>query len=71
MNTHLIKASKTGLTGGLISGLISGALNYYFLPFPNSLIDNAIGHTISGFFCGLVSAIIGILLFIKNLEKNV
>jgi hypothetical protein len=49
-----------------IGGLISAGLNYYVLPFPHSAADNAVGHGMSGFFCGLVSGFVGVLLYARQ-----
>ncbi len=57
------EALKGGLIGGTIGGVVSAGLNYYVLPFPDSAKDNAIGHGITGFICGLVSGVIGILIY--------
>jgi hypothetical protein len=63
MKAKIGAAATNGLLGGIVSGIISGLLNYYLLPFPGTPLDNAIGHGVGGFFCGLVSCIIGILVY--------
>jgi hypothetical protein len=55
-----------GLVAGIVSCCISAMLNYFILPFPKSIINNAISHGIGGFFSGSISAIVGILLYTKQ-----
>jgi hypothetical protein len=62
-NTELV---INGLVAGIVSCCISAALNYFILPFPRSMISNAVGHGIGGFFSGSISAIVGILLSMKQ-----
>jgi ABC-type antimicrobial peptide transport system permease subunit len=60
-----------GLIGGFVGGVISGLLNYFLLPFPATPLDNAIGHGISGFFCGFVSGCVGVALYMfHNKRRN-
>jgi len=62
---------KSGAIAGLGSAVISFLLNYYLLPFPATSLDNAIGHGIGGFFCGFISAFIGVLVYmLHNRMKN-
>jgi uncharacterized membrane protein YeaQ/YmgE (transglycosylase-associated protein family) len=61
---------KNGLIGGVLSGIISALLNYSILPFPQSIQDNAIGHGFSGFFSGLISAVIAVLIYIRHLQQR-
>lgn len=60
------EALKTGLIGGALGGLVSAGLNYYVLPVPGSTADNAIGHGMTGFFCGLASGVIGVLIYARH-----
>jgi hypothetical protein len=59
-------ALKSGLIGGAVGGLISAGLNYALLPFPHSAAANAFGHGMSGFFCGLLSGFVGVLLHARS-----
>lgn len=59
-------ALRSGLVGGAVGGLISAGLNYALLPFPHSPAANAFGHGMSGFFCGLVSGFVGVLLYARS-----
>ena len=63
MKAKISAAATNGLIGGLISGVISALLNYYLLPFPETPLDNVIGHGIGGFFCGFISCVIGIMIY--------
>ncbi len=62
-------ALKSGLIGGAVGGLISAGLNYTLLPFPQSAADNAFGHGMSGFFCGLLSGFVGVLLHARAARR--
>jgi hypothetical protein len=57
---------KSGFIAGTASAAISFLLNYYFLPFPATALDNAIGHGIGGFICGFISAFMGVLIFMLH-----
>jgi uncharacterized membrane protein len=72
VKTVIGEAVKNGLIGGVLSGIISALLNYYLLPFPNTAFDNAMGHGFGGFFCGLISCVIGILIYASqhNAQKS-
>ncbi len=60
------RALRSGIAGGLAGGLISGTLNYGLLPFPRTLVDNAVGHGMSGFFSGLAAAVVATLLAARH-----
>lgn len=60
------QALKGGLLGGALGGIVSAGLNYYILPFPGSSADNALGHGMTGFFCGLVSGFVGVLVYSRG-----
>jgi len=62
MQERLSEALKNGLIAGLFSAVVSVLLNYYVLPFPKSILANAFDHGIGGFFCGLVSAFIAVMI---------
>jgi predicted CDP-diglyceride synthetase/phosphatidate cytidylyltransferase len=63
MKAKISAAAINGLIGGLISAVVSALLNYYLLPFPETPLDNVIGHGIGGFFCGFISCVIGIMIY--------
>ena len=63
MRGNIIELLKGGFITGIVSAAISFLLNYYLLPFPGTLLDNAVGHGISGFMCGFLSASIGISIY--------
>ena len=63
MRENIIELLRSGFIAGIASAAISFLLNYYLLPFPVTLLDNAIGHGIGGFMCGFISAFVGVLIF--------
>jgi hypothetical protein len=63
MRGNISELLKSGFIAGTFSGVISFLLNYYVLPFPATLLDNAIGHGVGGFICGFISAALGVLIF--------
>ncbi len=63
MRENIIELLTNSVIAGGISALISFLLNYYLLPFPVTLLDNAIGHGIGGFMCGFISAFVGLLIY--------
>ncbi len=65
MKKTIGEALKSGVIGGTLGGGISGILNYCFLPFPQNILDNAVGHGISGFFCGFMAGAIGVVSYIR------
>lgn len=67
----LLKESiVSGLLGGIFGAIPSGLFNYYLIPFPQSLLDNAIGHSISGFISGYMAGFIGVLICLYRLKKH-
>ncbi len=63
MRENIIELLTNSILAGGISALISFLLNYYLLPFPVTLLDNAIGHGIGGFMCGFISAFVGLSIY--------
>ncbi len=57
---------KNGFIAGILSGTISALLNYFVLPFPVSVLRNAMSHGIGGFFSGFISAVVGIVVYLKQ-----
>lgn len=39
-------AIKNGLVGGIMGAIMSGLINYYLIPFPKTLLGNAIGNRV-------------------------
>jgi len=66
MRGNIIELFKSGFMAGIVSAAISFLLNYYLLPFPATLLDNAVGHGIGGFACGFISAFMGVLIYILH-----
>jgi len=63
MRENIGELLQGGFIAGTASAVISFLLNYYLLPFPETPLDNAIGHGIGGFMCGFISAFVGILIY--------
>jgi len=66
MRENFIELLKNGFMAGIASAVISFLLNYYLLPFPITLLDNAVGHGVGGFMCGFISAFMGLLIYILH-----
>jgi hypothetical protein len=66
MKQGMSELIKSGFIAGALSAGISFLLNYYLLPFPADMLDNAIGHGIGGFICGFISAFMGVLIFMLH-----
>jgi hypothetical protein len=66
MRENIIELLRSGFIAGVASAAISFLLNYYLLPFPATLLDNAIGHGIGGFICGFISAFMGVLIYMLH-----
>lgn len=60
------EALLAGLIGGVIAAVIAFAVAYFVVPAPLTLLDAAIGNGVSGFFSGLMSGFIGVLLALKK-----
>ncbi len=71
MRENIIGLLTNSIIAGGISAFISFLLNYYLLPFPVTLLDNAIGHGIGGFMCGFISAFVGLLIYVfhRRMQK--
>jgi hypothetical protein len=50
MNKNIVEALKNGMAGGILGAVVSALLNYFIVPFPKSVVDNVLGHSIGGFF---------------------
>lgn len=61
---------KSAMIGGMLCSVIAGLLNYYIFPFPKSVMDNVIGHSIGNFFSGFFAGIIGVLMYVKFHTDN-
>lgn len=57
---------KAGLIGMIISGVISFAINYFLIPCPSTVIQNAIGNGISGVLSGAISGSLGVFFYMKS-----
>lgn len=66
MTFEMKEAITAGLIGGLIAAVICMALNQYVVPFPQTPLDNTIGHGLSGLFSGLLSGFIGVFIALKK-----
>lgn len=70
MREHVSKIVKGGLLAGTISAVIAFLLNYYLLPFPETLFRNAMGHGIGGFIAGFISSCVGVTTFINHSQSR-
>ena len=64
----LSEASRISFIGALISAIITASLNYYILPFPDSIISNVIGHAIGGFICAFIGGFAAALVIISKFK---
>lgn len=64
MRQHIGELIKGGFMAGTISAVISFSLNFYLIPFPETGLDNAVGHGIGGFIAGFISAFMGVAVYI-------
>ncbi len=71
MRRHISEIVKGGFMAGAISAGISFLLNFYLLPFPETALDNAVGHGIGGFIAGFISAGMGITIFILHHRSRI
>lgn len=69
MKENISQSVKNGLIGGGLSAFASAFLNYFFLPFPQGIADNVIGHGVGGFFCGFISAAIAVLMVLQHRRR--
>ncbi len=70
MPKHIGVLVKNGVMAGAISAAIAFLLNYYLLPFPATLLENAIGHGVGSFMSGFISAAVGITLYMHHQRVN-
>lgn len=63
-------ALRTGLIGGVLGGAISGLINYFVMPMPAGLLDQAFGHFISGGISGFLSGFIGLVTWIRAQQRS-
>ncbi|MBP7737848.1 MAG: hypothetical protein KA369_17840 [Spirochaetes bacterium] len=66
MEHTFLSSAKIACIGGIASFAVSAALNYLIIPMPLSILDNSINHGIGGFFCGFISALVGVLMFARR-----
>lgn len=52
--------------------LMSFLLNYFFIPFPETIFANALGNGLSGLMSGFMGGFIGLLMYLKSrqMKKN-
>lgn len=59
-----------GLIGGVIAAGLAFCVNQFFIPFPESVLDNSLGNGISGFVSGLLSGFVGVFLVLRKVARN-
>lgn len=59
------KAFISGLIGAAFGFIFSGLINYYLLPFPETIFDHALSNGLSGMFSGFM----GGFMAIKTMKK--
>ena len=63
------EALKNGAIGGFMGFLMSAVINYYVIPFPETVLNNAVGNGISGLISGFMGGFMGILVYSKQIKK--
>lgn len=58
---------KAAVIGMIISGVISFAINYFLVPCPITVIQNAMGNGISGVMSGAISGFLGVFFYQKTM----
>ncbi|WP_048065300.1 hypothetical protein [Methanosarcina acetivorans] len=71
MKDIVSEALKIASVGGIVSGLITAALNYYVIPFPETIISNVIGHGVGGFVGASTAGFIGIMIYARQIESKI
>lgn len=61
---------KSGLTGGVIGAVLSGAVNYFVIPMPETLLANALGHFASGGISGFLAGFMGLYSWMRAQSKS-
>ena len=64
---------KEALINGAIAGIIgfvaSMLMNYFIIPFPESVLANAVGNGFSGLISGFMGGFMGIMAYSKKIKK--
>ncbi len=64
-------ALKAGGVGAAIALVLSFSANYFLVPFPESLMQNAVNNGISGLLSGFMSGFMGLFMYLKNAPPRV
>ena len=65
-NSCSAQALKSGLIGGALGAAFSGAVNYFLVPMPETVMGNALGHCVSGGISGFLSGFMGLYAWIRT-----
>ncbi|TCK02939.1 hypothetical protein [Marinobacterium mangrovicola] len=66
MTVEIKEAIIAGIIGGVIAGGLSMLANHFLVPFPQTSMDNTVGHGITGLVSGLLSGFIGVMVALKK-----
>lgn len=64
-------ALKAGGVGAAIALVLSFSVNYFLVPFPESLMENAVNNGISGLLSGFMSGFMGLFMYLKKASSRV
>lgn len=65
------EALKAGGIGAAIAVVLSFSANYFLVPFPESLMENAVNNGISGLLSGFMSGFMGLFMYLKKAPSRV
>lgn len=64
-------ALKAGGVGAAIALVLSFSVNYFLVPFPESLMENAVNNGVSGLLSGFMSGFMGLFMYLKKAPSRV
>lgn len=64
-------ALKAGGVGAAIALVLSFSVNYFLVPFPESLMENAVNNGVSGLLSGFMSGFMGLFMYLKKASSRV
>lgn len=71
MNYEKKESLKSGLISAAFGFTLSFLVNYFLVPFPETLLVNAFNNGISGFFSGFMGGFMGLFMYLKMNRKVV
>lgn len=60
---------KSGILGGVMGCIVSFGVNYFLLPAPETIMENAAGNGVSGLASGFMGGFMGLLIHLKSAVK--